>query len=428
MTKRYALAYACSLASAFGWTTPTGNSPKLPPSTPEENAKPLQSTLTLDRDTYFSGEAGLFTLTVRNPASTPVAVPTPFSATSGCFSLARRLDGGDPAPLSAKPICPFRFIEARSSATTVLAGGEERQATLSSDTLISALQPWARNVGPLNRPGYYQVEYLDQSPRPSAVFRVVSPHLDAAAVVKLNDVTYTDPGTSQIVYVPAYRHVFALRWNNQTFICVSQAADSRDRVISADQRGDYTGGDFPYVRIATSSDPIRSITATADSQDHLTIAWQDSTFHWHMKLLGNGAADPVAGAIQVGLDSTFERLSAAEARQFTATVLGASNTNLKWSVSLAPGAPAGAQPGTVNAAGNYSAPAKITRPYRVILTARSLADDSRSAVAVVSLLAGSSVPTSAGLSSPENKTDGATASPLAISTAKPAAGPLFSEH
>src|SRR5438094_660266 len=88
-------------------------------------------------------------------------------------------------------------------------GQGPRQATFSPDTLLSTL----KNVGPdvLDRPGYYQVEYLDQSPHPSAVFRVVSPHLEAAAVVRLSDVSFVDPGLGQRVYVVAYRHVFALR-------------------------------------------------------------------------------------------------------------------------------------------------------------------------------------------------------------------------
>jgi len=304
--------------------------------------------------------------------------------------------------LSAKPICPFRLVEAAGSATTVLAGGEERQATLSSDTLLSAL-PWARNAGQnvLNRPGYYQVEYIDQTPRPSAVFRVVSPHLDAAAVIKLSDVSFVEPGNGQRVYVAAYRHVFALRWNDQTFICVSESPDSREQAISADSHGDYTGGDFPYVRIAASPNPVTSISATADQDGNLKIEWQDSKSRRHIKLLGSTAANPAGSPIQIGLNSTFEKLNAAEARQFTATVIGSSNTSLKWSVSLAPGAPAGAQAGTVSASGMYSAPAKVRIPYRVILTARSQADELRSAVAVVSLLPENPVLTSASVARPQ---------------------------
>ncbi|MBZ5618363.1 MAG: hypothetical protein LAQ69_06450 [Acidobacteriia bacterium] len=422
MTNR-AYAYTCTLAVAFGLTALSAGPPKLPPSAPLENTRQLQSTLSVDRDTYFSGEAAIFTLTVRNPASTPLEVPTLFSTANGCFVLTKRLEGGSPAPLSAKPICPFRLVETAAQATTRLASGEERQTTLSADALLSALGARAMSTGQfLNRPGYYQIEYVDTDPRPSAVFRVVAPHLDAAAVVKLQDVSYVDPATRRIVHMPAYRHVFALRWNNQSFICVSQAPDSRGRAVSADGRGDYAGADFPYVRVAVSPDSVTSIKATADAQDGLTVTWQDATSHWHLKLLGSAPPEPVPGAVQVGLDSTFERLNAAEARQFTATVIGSRNPNLRWSVSLGPGAPVGAQPGSVSASGMYAAPVTIARPYRVILTARSQADESRSAVAVVSLLTPAPVTASAeGGGSVDSPVPGILASPLSASAANPGA-------
>lgn len=427
MMKNEGFAYALTLVAALGLAVPSGAQPTSTPAA--DNAKQLQSTLSLDRDTYFSGEAALFTLTVRNPASTALAVPTPFSAANGCFALSRRLDGSAPTPLSAKPVCPFRSMEADRAGTTILASGEERQATLSSDTLISALPSWVRKggTGVFSRPGYYQVEYLDQTPRPSAVFRVVAPHLEAAAVVKLSDVTFVDPAAGQRVYVPVYRHVFAVRWNNQSFICVSQAPDSRDRAVSADGHGDYAGSDFPYVRIAATAVPVTSITATADAQDRLTIEWQDSSLHRHIKLLGSASTDPVGGAVQIGLNSTFEKLNAAEARQFSATVLGSSNTNLNWTVSLAPGSPAGSQPGTVSPSGVYSAPAKVNRPYRVILTARSQADESSSAVAVVSLSPQTVVTTTADTADPESKVPGL-ASSLGTSAMKPESGLPFRDR
>ena len=56
-----------------------------------------------------------------------------------------------------------------------------------------------------------------------------------------------------------------------------------------------------------------------------------------------------------------------------------------WSVTLAPGAPAGAKAGAVTAAGVYTAPAGIAKPYAAIITAQSQADPSRSAVGVVAL-------------------------------------------
>ena len=103
-----------------------------------------------------------------------------------------------------------------------------------------------------------------------------------------------------------------------------------------------------------------------------------------MLVAGDQRGGP-SDAVQVGLESAFERLSSAETLQFSARVAGAANRSVYWSVPLAPGAPAGAQAGSVTPAGVYTAPAGITKPYVSIITAQSQADPSRSAVGVVAL-------------------------------------------
>lgn len=367
---------------AFSFTALSVGPKEQIPQVPAEKTVQLQSALSLDRIAYFPGEAGVFTLSVRNSESTPVEIPEPFSGAGGCFAL-RKLEGGTLLPLSAGPICPSRVVENQTGSTAVLRGGELRQAVFNFDTLASALDGKTTKV--LNLPGYYQVEYLYHS-RPAVMFRVVRPHLDAATVVQLPDISYADPATGRDVSLPAYLHVLALRWNRQTFICVSQSPESSDRTPTADARGDYPGADFPYVRVATNLEPVTSITATVDPDSRVTIGWLDTTGQWQMKVLDNTLPDPEPGPVQIGMDSTLEELKAAEARQFTATVIGSENRNLEWSVTLGPGAPAGVQAGAVSASGLYSAPARVTRPYRVILKARSRADADKSAIAMISLL------------------------------------------
>jgi hypothetical protein len=78
-------------------------------------------------------------------------------------------------------------------------------------------------------------------------------------------------------------------------------------------------------------------------------------------------------------------VSAADTKQFTARVAGAANRNVRWSLAVAQGAPAGALTGSVTAAGVYTAPAEIAKPYAVIVTAQSQADLASSAVGVVAL-------------------------------------------
>src|SRR5437867_4198532 len=225
---------------------PTGQ----PPVTPVENTKELHSILGADRDTYFPGEAALFTLTLQNPKPSQLEIPAPFSSANGCFALRKVLDDGAVVTLSAQPICPSRVVDPTAPSTAILGGGEQRQASLSADTLASSLNATAQGQAgrALNRPGYYQLEYLYYHAHPSVVFRVAQPHFEAGAVAKLQDIAYTDPGTGKVVKISPYVHAFAVRWNNQSFICVSQNPGSNDAPVTADARGNFAGGDFPYVR------------------------------------------------------------------------------------------------------------------------------------------------------------------------------------
>jgi hypothetical protein len=70
-------------------------------------------------------------------------------------------------------------------------------------------------------------------------------------------------------------------------------------------------------------------------------------------------------------------LSAGQTRQFTATVTGASNTAVTWSLSSAAG--------TISAAGLYTAPPSLSQQQSVTVTATSVADPGRSTSATVSL-------------------------------------------
>ena len=84
-------------------------------------------------------------------------------------------------------------------------------------------------------------------------------------------------------------------------------------------------------------------------------------------------------------------LLSAQTQQFTSTVTGSTNTALTWTIS-----PAGT--GAISATGLYTAPALISAAQTVTLTATSSADVTKSASAVVSLVAGTASPTISTLS------------------------------
>jgi hypothetical protein len=261
----------------------------------------------------------------------------------------------------------------------VLASGEESRVTVSGDDLW----PGSSASTVPGTAGYYQIAQGVSGA--SAVFRIAMPHLEAAAAVRINDITYTDPATGREVRKPAYMHAFSLRWNNQSYLCIALSPSLRDKAVATDGAGNVTAVGVPYRRLATLPGPLASVAGTANAQDNLAITWADTKGASQTVLVAGNQPSGAADAVQVALDSTFEKLSSADTQQFSAKVAGAANRNVFWSVSLAPGAPAGAQAGAVTAAGVYTAPAGIARPYAAIITAQSQADPSRSAVGVVSL-------------------------------------------
>jgi len=84
-------------------------------------------------------------------------------------------------------------------------------------------------------------------------------------------------------------------------------------------------------------------------------------------------------AVSVGISPATASLSGAQTQQFTATVVGNSNTAVTWSIS-----PSGL--GSISSAGVYTAPGSIGAQETVTVIATSGADLTKSATAIVTLL------------------------------------------
>ena len=335
----------------------------------------LTGAIAVDRSVYFPGEQAMLTVTARNTGTGPLEVASPFAA-FGCFQLSRVSSSGTLVSLFTRPVCPLRLVEPTGS-KIVLGPGEETRVTVSGDDLW----PGSSASTVSGTAGYYQVASVSGA---SAAFRITTPRLEATTAVRIHDITYTDPATKREVHLPAYMHVFSLRWNNQSYLCLALSPSLRDKAIATDGSGNVTAVGVPYRRLATLPGPVISVSGTANAQDNLAITWADTRGGSQTVLVAANQRGP-AEPVQVGLDSAFERLSAGDTLQFSATVSGAANRNVAWSVSLFPGAPLGSQAGTVSATGVYAAPAGVTKPYAAIITAQSQADPSRSALAVVAL-------------------------------------------
>ena len=81
--------------------------------------------------------------------------------------------------------------------------------------------------------------------------------------------------------------------------------------------------------------------------------------------------------VAVGLTPAAVSLQESQTQQFTATVTGATNTAVNWSLSP--------NVGTVSATGLYTAPASLSAPQTVTITATSAADTSKVATALILL-------------------------------------------
>jgi hypothetical protein len=100
-------------------------------------------------------------------------------------------------------------------------------------------------------------------------------------------------------------------------------------------------------------------------------------------------------AVSISLGPANTSLAATQTQQFTATVTGSSNTGVSYTLNPSLG--------TVSSSGLYTAPATINTAQNVMLTATSLADTAKSALAVIALtMSPGATPLGISISAPAN--------------------------
>ena len=148
------------------------------------------------------------------------------------------------------------------------------------------------------------------------------------------------------------------------------------------------------------------------------------TFHVVATSVGNGAksatATVVSNAVVLNLSPLVGSLNPGSTQQFIATVKGSANGAVTWSVTE------GAAGGTVSASGLYSAPAAVGS-FHVVAT--SVADNTQSSSAAVSVVSGPSVDAAGGtvtsadpgvsIAVPQGALDSATVITVAATTQAP---------
>ena len=237
------------------------------------NTQKLQAQLSLDQTTYFPREAAAITIGVLNPTASAMLVVAPFNTGTGCLALySQPPNGGTPSPLGADGPCSG-FPTVSAIATTTMNAGAQRTMSLNSyDNMFDSGFPAMSSP---SAAGAYFLSYAYASAN-QAAFSVVVPPLDAAGIVQMADESSFDPATGETTQVHVYMHVFAVRWNNVSYICVTVSPVSSNQVITADGNGNFSSEPGVYRRIATSQNPVASISAT-NNAGVLAIQWQDST-------------------------------------------------------------------------------------------------------------------------------------------------------
>jgi hypothetical protein len=99
---------------------------------------------------------------------------------------------------------------------------------------------------------------------------------------------------------------------------------------------------------------------------------------------GTKTQQPPPTQIQVSVSPNPANVRAGSSQQFTAAVTGSTNSAVTWSVNNVAGG--NSTTGTINASGNYTAPAALPNPNTITIQARSSADSSASGSSNVTLL------------------------------------------
>ena len=92
----------------------------------------------------------------------------------------------------------------------------------------------------------------------------------------------------------------------------------------------------------------------------------------------------IVPAVAVSISPATAQVVRGNSRQFSATVTGASNTGVAWSVTGS--GCSGSACGTISSSGLYTAPSTIPSPAQVSVTATSNADSTKSATAAVTII------------------------------------------
>jgi hypothetical protein len=345
--------------------------------------------LTLDRREYLAGEAPRVTIAAFNPTQDSLLVLNPFDIREACIDLSTRsVEDGEWWSQVPEGPCEGWAIPAP---TLALGPGERVEKELPSAE--SSLKPRSPRINA----GHYRMSFCYRNRFAScahAEFDVVEPIFRGSAAVMLAEPNrVTNPRTGVETQYPRYIHAFLLEYGGKRYLGLARKPQEQSRVLlNLDQKLDHGNANeiAGFDRIAEAGMEANSLQLEADAQENITVTWNESSQAKSYRVssdrtrLESCQASPVP-PVQISIDPPTKTLGVSESKHFIVGIAGTSNTAVNWSIALGPGAPSGAEPGTISAEGVYEAPHSIPSPYTVIVTAQSQADRTKSTSAIATL-------------------------------------------
>jgi hypothetical protein len=239
----------------------------------------LKTTLRLDRPTYLLGESIQIDISVANTTALPLEVLAPFTCDAGGGINVWALRNKEWQGLLPEE---YEFGTRSERPPTIVLGGwqEITRSLRSSDELGCNV---ALNEPP--QPGLYRINYSYGGP--AVEFRVVQAqfkglyHVPLAKSEQAIDFTtgkpLVDSQTGKNIEYPRELKLAVLCAEEAYYLVVTRFG----RVLNGsfhpqeDTEFDYSAGRYmyPFIRIAESSEPIVSVTASADREENLTVHW-----------------------------------------------------------------------------------------------------------------------------------------------------------
>jgi hypothetical protein len=248
------------------------------------DASHVKVTISVDRQTYLPGEVAQVTLEVSNPGAAAVLALKPFISNTGCLYLRRRVK--DQLRGAPSDECASQALE--STDTVKFGPGESQRMVLNSYDRIFDLGADVMEGGAVPElAGDFGISYRYGSSTATAEYKVAPARLEADVTVRVHNLMFTE--NAELVPPqphPQYVHVLALRSDGLTHICVQQDSTFRSRLVAREEDV-ARGPEFdlhhvdtllatPFKRVATSTNPVVRLSATADKDENLTITWIDS--------------------------------------------------------------------------------------------------------------------------------------------------------